>query len=210
MSGKADKRSDDVTVAPERPCQPAPEEQAAHLIDIAELAAQRLPGHKVEILGGRLIVTPAADGPHGEGLTSTTLAMASLHSGETRVIQAIGLWLPTGDDDHAVPDLAVVDADYREHEIKYKCYDPAVFRLVLEVTSSNWRDDLDIKPAAYAHAGVPVYVIGDRQHDEVVVLTDPQAGEYRTRSVHKPGESFVLPESLGARVELETDALLRA
>lgn len=208
MSGKADKRSDDVTVAPERPCPPAPVEQSASLIDVAELAAQRLPGHKVEILEGRLIVTPPADGPHGEGLTDTTLAFAALHRGETRVIQAIGIWLPTGDDEHAVPDLAVVDADYRDHEVKFKCYDPAVFRLVLEVTSTNWRDDLDVKPGAYARAGIPVYVIGDREHREVVVLTEPRDGEYRTRAVHKPGETFTLPESVGTTVELETHALL--
>jgi Uma2 family endonuclease len=208
MSGKADRRNDDMTVAPERPCPPAPVEQAASLIEIAEMAAHRLPGHKVEILGGRLIVTPPPDGPHGEALTGVTLAFAALHRGETRVIQGMGVWLPTGDDDHAVPDLAIVDADYREHEVEYRCYDPAVFRLVLEITSSDWRDDLGVKPRAYARAGIPVYVIGDRKHHEVVVYTDPRGGEYTTQAVHKPGKTFTLPAAIGSGVELETDALL--
>lgn len=210
MSGEAERRSDDVTVAPERPCPPAPVEPGISLIDLAEAAAQAMPGHKVEILGGQLIVTPPPDGPHGESLTAVMkpLLKANLDEGETRVIQNMGLWLPTGDDDHAVPDLAVVDADYRDHEIKYKCYDPAPFRLVVEVTSSNWRDDLDEKPGDYARAGVPVYVIGDRRHERVIVYTDPHDGSYRTRSEYKKGETFTLPASIGAEVELAADSLL--
>ncbi|NLU70244.1 hypothetical protein [Streptomyces sp. HNM0574] len=52
-----------------------------------------------------------------------------------------------------------------------------------------------------------MYAIRERRHREVVVLTDPQDSEYRTRPVHKPGET--LPESIGAHVEWDTDALLR-
>jgi hypothetical protein len=206
VADEADRRSD-MTLAPERPCRPVPEEHGG-LLDIAEMVHEKFPGHRAEILGGQLIVTPSADGPHAESLTGLTLAFAGLHRGETRVLQNIGLWLPTGDDDHAVPDLAIVEADYRDHEVAYKCYDSAVFRLIVEITSNNWRTDVDEKPDHYARAGIPVYVIGDRKHDEIVVLTDPQGGEYRTRSVHKPGESFTLPESIGAKVELEVDSLL--
>ncbi|MDX6331264.1 MAG: hypothetical protein QOI83_3647 [Streptomycetaceae bacterium] len=107
-----------------------------------------------------------------------------------------------------MPDLAIVDADYRDHEVAYKCYDPAVFRLVLEITSSNWRTDLHVKPEMYARTGIPIYVIGDRKHSEVVVLSEPRDGEYRTRSLYRKGETLVLPESIGAKMELEVDALL--
>ena len=207
MTGEAKKRSD-MTVAPEHPSPATPAEPTMSLIDMADFAARRLPGHRVEILGGQLIATPSADGAHAKSLTNLTLALAALHGGETSVVQAVGVWLPTGGDEHAVPDLAVVDADFLEHEVKYSCYDPAVFRLVLEVTSTNWRNDLEQKPGAYARAGIPVYVIGDRQHGEVVVLTDPHDGEYRTRSTYKKGETFTLPETIGAKVELETDSLL--
>lgn len=200
-----------MTLAPEHPCPPAAhtaEETAVSLIDIAETVFQNLPGYRAEILGGQLIVTPPADPPHAESLTNLPLAFAALHQGETRVVQAVGIWLPTGDEDYAIPDLSIVDADFRDHMTRFNCIDPAVFRMVFEVTSSNWRDDLDRKPSHYARAGVPVYVIGDRKHGEVIVLTDPHDGEYRTRSVHRPGESFVLPESIGAKVELEVDSLL--
>lgn len=180
------------------------------LIELADAVTEAMPGHTVEILGGQLIVTPAADGPHAESLTEVMVPLiaAKLHRGETRVLQNVGLWLPTGDDDHAVPDLALVDADYRDHEVRYKCYDPAPFHLIVEITPSNWREDLHHKPEAYAAAGVPVYVIGDRRHDQVVVHTDPYDGRYRTRSEYKPGHTFTLPTPRGGEIEFEADSFL--
>lgn len=211
MPGEADRRNSEMTVAPERPCASAPAPSATRLIDVADMAAQALPGHRVEILGGQLTVNPPADGPHGESLSDlmAPLFTAQLHCGETRVIQGIGIWLPSGPSDHAVPDLAVVDADYRDHLVKFKCYDPAPFRLVVEITSSNWRTDVEEKPGYYASAGVPCYLIGDRKHGEVILHTEPREGEYRTCSRYKPGETFTLPAEVGAEIELESDALLR-
>ncbi|MEU1630153.1 Uma2 family endonuclease [Streptomyces sp. NPDC020096] len=198
-----------MTLAPERPCHPAPE-TAASLIDMAETVFKSLPGHRPEILGGQLIVTPPADLPHAESLTEVMapLIAAKLHRGETRVVQAIGVWLPTGEEDYAIPDLAIVDADHRDHMAQFNCVDPAVCRLVLEITSSNWRTDLYTKPELYAVAGIPTYVIGDRKHNELIVLTDPLNGEYRSRSVYRKGQTFTLPESIGAKVELDVDSIL--
>ncbi|MFI0737144.1 Uma2 family endonuclease [Streptomyces sp. NPDC021100] len=178
------------------------------LLDAAGEISERFPGYRVEIFGGEIHVAPPADGQHGEVLTDVMLAMAALHRGESRLIQALGMWLPTGEDDYVIPDLALVDADYTEHRLRYNCYDPAVFRLVLEVTSSNHRTDLRDKAALYAEVGVPVYVIVDRRHQRVHVLTEPKDGEYR-HTVHAPGSTFTLPESVGAEVELSVDTLLR-
>lgn len=133
---------------------------------------------------------------------------AGLHGEQARVLQAIGLWLPDGPSDYVIPDLAVVDADYRDHLAEHGCYEPAVFRLVVEVTSANHRMDLMAKPTVYAGAGIPVYMIIDRRNRRVRVLTDPQGGEYRVHAVHHPGQSFELPGSIGALVKLEVDGIL--
>ncbi|GAA1218787.1 Uma2 family endonuclease [Kitasatospora nipponensis] len=180
------------------------------LLDTADRIAGLLDGHRVEIIGGQIIVTPPASGPHAESLSDLMLPLmaAGLHAEHSRVLQAIGLWLPGGPSDYAVPDLALVDADYRDHRVEYGCYDPAVFRMVAEVTSTNYQTDLKVKPAAYAGAGIPVYLIVDRNSRRVRVLSDPQGGEYRVHAVHHPGQSFTLPGSVGAVVELEVDALL--
>ncbi|MFJ9842779.1 Uma2 family endonuclease [Kitasatospora sp. NPDC101155] len=180
------------------------------LLEAADLISNKLVGYRVEIIGGQITVTPPPDGQHGDALTTISfpLLLAGLHGETTRVIQGMGIWLPDGPSDFAVPDMSVVDADYADHKIEHNCYDPAVFRLVLEVTSSNLSDDLKRKPTAYASAGVPVYVIADRTNQRVMMLTDPHDGEYRVHAVHHPGQSFALPESVGASVTLKVDDVL--
>lgn len=180
------------------------------LLEMAEQIADRFAGYRVEIIGGQITVAPPADGLHGASLTDIMIPFiaAGLHGEDSRVIQAIGLWLPDGPSDYAIPDLAVVDADFGDHLVEYNCYDPSIFRLVLEVTSSNHIHDLKVKPAGYASAGVPVYVIVDRKNRKVMVLTDPRDGEYRVHAVHHPGQSLTLPESVGAPVTLAVDSVL--
>ncbi|MFE6038077.1 Uma2 family endonuclease [Streptomyces sp. NPDC056452] len=118
--------------------------------------------------------------------------------------------LPGGPEDYAIPDLAVVDADDDEHLIENNCYDPAVFRLVLEVTSSNYKNDLRDKVAVYAEADIPVHVIVDRKHSRVHVLTEPTGGEYNSHEVYAPGRAAALPDSIGAKVTLDVAELVAA
>ncbi|MFI6049099.1 Uma2 family endonuclease [Streptomyces violascens] len=182
------------------------------LLDEANRLMERLPGYRVEVIGGQIIVTPPADGAHAEVLTDLMVPFLTtgLHGEQARVVQGVGLWLPEGREDYAVPDLAVVDADFKDHYVENNCYDPVAFRLVLDVTSSNYQSDLRTKVTAYAQAKVPVYVIVDRKHTRLHVLTDPAGNEYATHRVHAPGELVTLPESIGAKVTLDVAAVLAA
>lgn len=182
------------------------------LIAEANLLMDRLPGYRVEIIGDQLLVTPPPDGPHADVLTSLSVPFltAGLHGPETRVLQGIGLWLPESAEDYAIPDMAVVDGDYRDSYVENNSYDPVCFRLVLEVTSSNWKTDLKTKVAAYAEAKVPVYVVVDRKHQRIHVLTDPTGSEYATHRFHSPGQQVTLPDSIGAKVTLDVAEILRA
>ncbi|MFB7212436.1 Uma2 family endonuclease [Streptomyces sp. NPDC056255] len=194
--------------AVEHPCDGEPES----LLETANRLAEQNPGCRVEIIGGVITVAPPPDGPHANALTTLMIPFlaAGLHGQETRVLQGIGLWLPGGPEDYAIPDLSVVDADLDEHLIENNCYDPAVFRLVLEVTSSNYRSDLRNKVVTYAEAKIPVYVIVDRRHGRVHVLTEPMGGGYDSHEVYAPGQTVTLPESIGAPVTLDVDELVRA
>ncbi|GAA0688179.1 Uma2 family endonuclease [Kitasatospora atroaurantiaca] len=180
------------------------------LLEAADMISSQLPGHRVEIIGGQIAVTPPANASHSRALTLIMAALlaAGLDGEESQVLQAVGLWLPDGPTAYAVPDLAVVDADIEDHLLEYNCYDPAVFRLVLEVTSSTYLQDLKVKPGVYAGAGVPVYVIVDRRNRKVMVLTEPSNGEYRVQAIHHPGQFFTLPASIGAAVTLDVDSIL--
>ncbi|MET9419407.1 Uma2 family endonuclease [Streptomyces sp. NPDC006540] len=197
--------------AVEHACDPCDGEPPT-LLEEADRLIELLPRHRVEIIGGILTVTPPPDGAHARTLTQLMLPFVSagLHGGETVILQAVGLWLPDGPEDYTIPDLALVDADFEDHLIEYNCYDPAVFRLVVEVTSSNYRNDLRNKAIAYAQAKVPVYVIVDRKHTRIHVLTNPLTSEYDSHEVYAPGQQIALPASIGAEVKLDAAELLKA
>ncbi|WP_327718985.1 Uma2 family endonuclease [Streptomyces sp. NBC_00490] len=178
------------------------------LIAEANRLMERNPGYRVEIIGGQILVSPAPDGPHSEALM--LFAAPFLQFGLVRALPGIGLWLPTGPEDYVIPDLSVVDDDYREHGVENSCYDPACFRLVMEVTSSNWKTDLRSKLVSYAKAKIPVYVIIDRQHQRLHVLTEPVRDGYTTHHIHTAGELVTLPESIGGKVVLDVGRLLEA
>lgn len=182
------------------------------LLNAVDRITASYPGYRVEIIGGQILMAPSPDAAHAFVLTGLVLsfAAAGLHCDETKVAQNVSIWLPEGPAGFATPDLCVVDADIHDHHIERNCYDSAAFRLVLEVTSSHWRTDLQTKSDAYADADVPVYVIVDREHQRLQVLTDPTQDGYTTCRVHAPGEIVALPDSIGAKVTLDVAQILEA
>lgn len=73
----------------------------------------------------------------------------------------------------------------------------ALAELVVEVTSrSNARHDRISKPAAYATAGIPLYLLVDRWAPEGPTATlygEPKGDVYRPLSTAKFGEAIKLP-----------------
>ncbi|MEV8598008.1 Uma2 family endonuclease [Streptomyces sp. NPDC052012] len=184
-------------------------QQELTLGEAADQLARALPGHRVEILQGRLTVTPPPDGSHQLALTK--LGRAFDHAGIVETgrewVQGVGLWLPTLPADFAIPDFSIVDEDFRDAHVTKNHYAPNVFRMVVEITSSNWSDDLGPKVECYAQAGIPVYLIVDRKHDEILLYTDPADGKYPDPQRFKRGQDVAVPESVGVRVELFADTL---
>lgn len=170
---------------------------------------RELEGYRGEVLYGRLTATPWADGAHQETLIEVCSAFHEAGAGRgLKSLLGIGLWLPTGPDDFAVPDLSVVEADVLTTPVQHNCYAPQAFRLVLEVTACNWSDDLGLKVDCYAQAGVPVYLIVDRKHDEVLLYQAPADGKYPDPVRYKRGQTVPVPESVGVTLDLSVDTLL--
>ncbi|MGW3146354.1 Uma2 family endonuclease [Streptomyces sp. NPDC001177] len=185
-------------------------QQELTLGEAADQLARALPGHRVEILQGRLTVTPPPDGSHALSLTKLGRAFdrAGLVEAGYEYVQGVGLWLPTLPEDFAVPDFSVVDPAFRDAHVTRNYYAPNVFRMVVEVTSSNWSDDLGPKVECYAQAGLPVYLIADRKHDEVLLYTDPADGKYPDPTRYKRGQTVPVPEPVGITLDLSVDTLL--
>ncbi|MFD9478693.1 hypothetical protein [Streptomyces nojiriensis] len=82
------------------------------IAEAADRLSKELPGHRVEILQGRLTVTPLADGRHARTLTRLVVAFHRAGATEAGLefLQGIGLWLPAGPDDYAIADFSLVEA----------------------------------------------------------------------------------------------------
>ncbi|MFF4402338.1 Uma2 family endonuclease [Streptomyces sp. NPDC001480] len=185
-------------------------QQELTLGEAADMLARALPGHRVEILQGRLTVTPPPDGSHALSLTKVCRALdrAGIEGSGAEWVQGVGLWLPTLPEDFAIPDLSIVDEDFRDAHVTKNYYAPNVFRMVMEVTSSNWSDDLGPKVECYAQVGIPVYLVADRKHGEVLLYTEPVDGKYPDPQRFKRGQGVPVPESVGVHLELPVDTLL--
>ncbi len=82
--------------------------------------------------------------------------------------------------------------------------------MVVEVTSYDSdtdRRDRHERPAAYGQAGIPLYLLIDRDSGTVTVHSSPdrRVGGYRNARVTKFGETVVLPDPVG--IELDTEIL---
>ncbi|WP_189703524.1 Uma2 family endonuclease [Streptomyces anandii] len=185
-------------------------QQELSLGEAAAQLARALPGHRVEILQGRLTVTPPPDGSHQLALTKLGRAFdgAGIVEAGCEYVQGVGLWLPTLPSDFAIPDFSVVEGDFRDAHVTKNYYAPHVFRMVVEVTSSNWSDDLGPKVECYAQAGIPAYLVADRKHGEVLLYTDPADGKYPDPRRFERGVRVPVPKCVGVDLELSVDVLL--
>jgi Uma2 family endonuclease len=78
--------------------------------------------------------------------------------------------------------------------------------MVVEVTSrdrdADQRDRID-KPEGYAAAGIPVYLLVDRDAASVTVYADPEGGAYRSLTTRAFGSVIELPDPVGITLETE-------
>lgn len=158
-------------------------------------------GWRVELIEGEICVSPPANGEHEEFVSELSGQVRDHDKGLGRYT-GIGLYLPgasvTG---HVIPDLVV--APKGSFHDKQKWHDPSPVLLVAEVTSdSTAARDREKKIHGYARAGIPVYLLIDREEGEVTVFSEPDGDEYAKGAKHKMGLAVPLPSPLG--FELDT------
>ncbi|MDI3404401.1 Uma2 family endonuclease [Streptomyces cavernicola] len=148
----------------------------------------------VELIDGRLLITPTPDGDHGECLRSVADQVRARHFA-LHLYQARGLAVPARRAGRARVDGAVAPVGYFRGQPSWS--DPSGVLLVAEVTSGREQDaevDRVDKRDAYAQAGLPIYLLVDRHRGEVVVHWDPEGGRYRHKSEAVFGAKLALPE----------------
>lgn len=137
-------------------------------------------GSKVEIIEGIVTVSPAPAYRHNVIAESIQRRLCSVIPPDWGIFQTLAIAVPSRVG-MLIPDLVV--APRRDHTESDTHIPAALAELVVEVTSkSNARDDRVSKPAAYATAGIPLYLLVDRWAPDGPTATlygEPQGDVYR-------------------------------
>ncbi|MFE0414204.1 Uma2 family endonuclease [Streptomyces tendae] len=161
----------------------------------------------LEFIDGRIGVKPVTDGDHNS-IVSWLAKRCMQTRPELDLYQAQGLRVDAYRRSRARPDAVLApEAHFAGHG---EWADPGGALMVVEVTSYDSdtdRRDRHEKPAAYGQAGVPVYLLIDRDARTVTVHSRPdrRVGGYRDIRLTDFGETAILPDPVG--IELDTEIL---
>lgn len=173
---------------------PVPAMSAEEAFDVFSAAAPE--GWRVELIEGDIHVTPPANGEHEE-IVSELSGQARDHRKDLGRYTGIGLFVPGASASGKVePDLVLAPkGSFADHE---EYHDPSPVLLVAEVTSPSTGDnDRRKKILGYARAGIPVYLLIDREAGKVVVHTQPEGEKYTSCVPYELSAVVPLPEPLG-------------
>lgn len=177
------------------------EELAAHV-------AKRFDAVRLEFINGRVGIKGMTDGNHSEVIRWLQ---------ECFLLAGSGLWLYGGGElglrvekyrkGRALPEAVL--APRGTFTGKGDWADTQGVVMTVEVTSydaDTHRRDREEKPAGYADAGIPFYLLVDRDDCSVTLYSDPDPDDgYRSAVKKAFGAKLSLPEPLG--LELDTEEL---
>ncbi|MEU0964743.1 Uma2 family endonuclease [Streptomyces sp. NPDC005917] len=159
-------------------------------------------GSKVEIIEGIITVSPAPAYRHNVIAEGIQRRLYTVIPEDWGVFQTLAIAVPSRLG-MLIPDLVVAP---RQERPEVDSHIPAALaELVVEVTSkSNARHDRVSKPAAYATAGIPLYLLVDRWAPGGPTATlygEPKGDVYRVLSAVKFGDRVRLPEPFDLTID---------
>ncbi|WP_409471249.1 Uma2 family endonuclease [Streptomyces sp. HC307] len=172
--------------------------------DFEELARRAPEGVKLELIDGKLEVKPLPDQRH-RAIVMWLLRLFVQHRPELALYPEQGLRIGAYRKGHACADGALAPLDHFVAQ-DGDWADPDGVLMVVEVTShdrdTDRRDRID-KVRGYAEAGIPIYLLIDRDNDTLTVYSDPENGVYRQKPLYSYGAVVELPSPVNLTLETE-------
>ncbi|MEN8649361.1 Uma2 family endonuclease [Streptomyces sp. 21So2-11] len=174
-----------------------------HVEDFEELARRAPETVTLELLNGNLRVKPVPDGDHGE--IYMWLMRECMHSRpDLGLYPEQGLVIDTYRSGRARTDGALAPIGHFAGQSEWAT--PEGVLMAVEVTSHDAdtdRRDRHEKRDGYATAGIPVYLLIDRDNDTLTVHSEPENGAYRQHPTYPYGTTVVLPDPVGITLQTE-------
>ncbi|WP_181802231.1 Uma2 family endonuclease [Streptomyces shenzhenensis] len=173
---------------------------------IAAFAEREIETVRFEFLGGRIRARKGVNGNHGSLVTWLVRHWMETMPG-LGLYPSRGLKVEACRQGRVLPDGVLAPTGHFKGHGDWS--DPDGVLMTLEVTSSDpgtHTCDRVEKPRAYAEAGIPLYLLVDRDDRRVAVHSDPDPEDgYRDIHVVRLGGKVTLPDPVG--IELDTEEL---
>lgn len=148
------------------------------------------PEYRAELISGEIVVNPPPHGTHEQIFAKLNNQLVRKSAIEVEVSGHRGIETPLGD---YIPDMTITEPDTFGGQPPWGT--PAGILMVVEITSSMRASDRVDKRRAYAAAGIPLYLLVDRQNQETVLFSAPdvEARDYRADRRVPFGSDLPLP-----------------
>lgn len=186
-----------------------PERTENDLLEDSFLALETPEGYRAELIEREIVVTPPPAGDHEDHFSNIVRQVMRGSATDMDISGHKGLLLRTDDgqaNNYLIPDLTFAPHELRLFRGAPSWMEPDGVAMVGEITSSRPERDRQIKRRCYARAGIPFYLLVDRDAGTVTLYSEPSVDDYKEIFAVSFGKSLPLPEPFG--FELETSDFL--
>ncbi|WP_329411233.1 Uma2 family endonuclease [Streptomyces sp. NBC_00704] len=171
--------------------------------DFEELASRAPETVRLEYINGKLEVKAMPDGNHVE-IFMWLLRQCMQQRPELNLVPERGVKAEAYRKGRAITDGFLAPKGHFKGHGNWSGADGAL--MAVEITShdrdTDQRDRVD-KPVGYAGADIPVYLLVDRDHNTIVVFSEPKDGRYQQCDSYPWGAVVPLPAPVSVTLDTE-------
>ncbi|MEU3572886.1 Uma2 family endonuclease [Kitasatospora sp. NPDC036755] len=173
------------------------------------LALDAPEGLRAELIEGEILIELPKDGHHCHLVSALTDQVWRASATELQMSENKGLRLVASGNhppNHVIPDVTFAPEELRLFRGAPSWMEPDGVAMVAEVTSAKPDRDRIAKRHCYARAGIPLYLLVDREKSQVSLFGEPHREEYTEVHLAAFGEPLALPAPFG--FDLDTKPFL--
>jgi Uma2 family endonuclease len=176
----------------------------AELADLERLwQTLDLPGHRVELIDGLIVVSPSGSRWHSDAISELIFQMVDetrRHGWRIHTNLAVHI---AATRERLIADLMIAPRDapgFGDCEL----LSHGVLFVAEAVSPSSRRHDREVKPRAYAQGRVPLYLLIDQLADPpaVTLFREPGEDRYRHSETATAGQPLRLPDPFGIALDV--------
>ncbi|MBO8184553.1 Uma2 family endonuclease [Streptomyces spirodelae] len=168
------------------------------------LALDTPEGYRAEFIEGDIVVTPPPDGDHESHISVVVKQVTRKSATDMDVSGNKGLKLERGGrcpKNYVIPDATWTPTSARLFWGAEPWMPAEGVAMVAEVTSTRPERDRDTKRHCYALAGIPLYLLVDRERGSVTLFSEPGNDDYQQVVTMPFGKEIEVPAPFSMTLE---------